>query len=141
MRDFVRDMIAVRKAHEYAFAPGGYGAGAPFAWKNPGNGDMAGADWDGRAMMQHYYDVSFGPELLVIYNFVRTDVAFTLPAGRTWRRVLDTQLYFDDTAYLEANSLPLQETANIDLAGELDVGAGPYVAKGTSIVILRADLP
>ena len=144
MHDFVRDMIAFRKTHEYAFAPLEYGESAPFAWKNPANGPMAGADWDGRAMMVHYYEPASGPEILVILNFVRTDVTFTLPGGRTWRRVIDTQSYFDDPTvavpYAGLASAP-RDSHNVNLAAPVEILTADYVAKGTSIVILQADPP
>ena len=148
MHDFVRDAIRLRREHTYAFAPSDYAGSAPFAWKNPANADMQAGDWGGRAMMQHYYDVSSGPELLVIYNFSRTDTSFTLPGGRTWRRVLDTQSNFDDPndpAPWEPLGNEPRRSHNVELDDPpvvaLDTDVSPtYVAKGTSIVVLKADV-
>jgi len=138
MHDFVRDTIAFRKAHEYAFAPKEYGDFAPY-WKNPSNVDMQPADWDGRALMAHYFpDPSVGQEILVIFNFVRTDVTFTLPGGRVWRRVLDTQSYFDD-AYITANALDARTSWNVAIDAPELIATPDYVAKGTSIVVFKAD--
>ena len=141
MHDFVRDMITFRRTHEYAFAPKEYGDSAPFAFKDTTNNPLDGGEWDGRAAAVHFYDPSFGPELFLIFNFNRTDTAYTLPTGRVWKRVIDTQSYFDDAPYLTANSLDTKTSWNIDLAASEEITAADYVAKGTSIVILEAETP
>ena len=48
-------------------------------------------------MMVHYYDDGNWDEaeLLVMMNFTSDTVSFTLPTGRTWLRIVDTQSYFD----------------------------------------------
>jgi len=138
MHDFVRQLLAFRRAHAYAFAPAAYAQAAPFAWKNAQNQDMAGADWGGRVLMQHYHDPAAGPELLILLNMdAWSEVSFSLPAGRAWRRVLDTQLYFDTDAYLAAEGLDASRSANVWLeAGEAVSGA--YAVKSRSVVILEA---
>ena len=45
--------------------------------------------------MIHYYDPTKGPELAILINGEASDVTFTLPQGRSWKRVIDTQSYFD----------------------------------------------
>ncbi len=96
MHDFVRKLIRFRRDHAYAFAPADYPLAAPFAWKNAGNQEMQPADWGGRVLMQHYYDPAQGPELAILINMdAFQEVSFSLPAGRSWVRILDTQQYFD----------------------------------------------
>ncbi len=137
MHDFVRKMIRFRKEHRYAFAPGGYDRSAPFAWKNAANSDMQDNDWNGRVLMQHYYDPSAGPELLILINMDPYDeVQFTLPEGRDWRRVVDTQMYFDTDAYFEGGGDPTV-SANIELQAPEPV-SDTYGAQSRSIVILEA---
>ncbi|HOX43068.1 MAG TPA: alpha-amylase family glycosyl hydrolase [Myxococcota bacterium] len=138
MRDFVRQLIRFRKQHAYAFAPAAYDQTAPFAWKTAGNQDMAGGDWGGRVLMQHYYDPAAGPELLVLLNMdAVNEVSFSLPAGRAWLRRLDTQLYFDTDAYLQAGGLDPERSANLWLEAPETI-SGAYAAKPRSIVIMEA---
>jgi isoamylase len=135
MHDFVRQMIALRKAHAYALAPAEYGGGAPFAWKDEQNNDLT--SWGGRHLMLHYYDTAPDPELLVLVNMeVGGDVEFTLPAGRLWLRLVDTQQYFDDDAYFTSSGKDPQRSANIDLEVPEAV-SGSYTVKSRSVVILK----
>ncbi len=99
MHDFVRRMTAFRLAHIDALSPGEYGEHTPLAWKNPGNtGDP---DWGSRQLMMHYYDDGTGhEELLILINMEDHDVDFTLPGGRDWYRVVDTQAYWDSQQFL-----------------------------------------
>ena len=43
--------------------------------------------------MLHYYDKTRGPELAILINGETFDVPFTLPGGRMWTGVVDTQAY------------------------------------------------
>ncbi len=139
MHDFVRSMIALRKKHAHAFARTEYGGGgAPFAWKSPQNGE---ATWDGRTMMIHYYDPSAGPELAILINMEPTEVPFTLPSGRTWRRLVDTQQHFDTPAYFDSpqfpGTKPVQRSWNATLEDGPQV-QGSYGVPGRTLVILEA---
>jgi glycogen operon protein len=137
MFDFVKQIIQVRKDHAYAFAPMEYDKGAPLAWKNASN--TGEPDWaNGRNVMVHYYDASYGPELAVLINMDEGSVNFTLPGGRKWKRLVDTQSYFDTPAYLEANNKPPRKTANVTLDPS-EVITGSYDVPSRSIVILRAE--
>ena len=137
MHDFVRKLIRFRKDHAYAFAPASWDSVAPFAWKNPSNQDMQPADWDGRAIMQHYYDPSFGAELLILINMdAANEVSFSLPGGRNWVRLVDSQQYFDTEAYAEASG-DTQISRNIALSDPEPV-ADAYGVQSRSIVILEA---
>ncbi len=135
MFDFVKKLIQFRKDHKYAVAPMEYFQGAPFAWKTAQNTD--GPNWQSRHVMQHYYDESAGPELLVLYNFERGPVDFTLPEGRTWTRVIDTQAYFDNTEFLSQQEQD-NISYNIGYPGEDPLGP-TYGVPGTTIVVLRAE--
>ncbi|MBN2798256.1 MAG: glycosyl hydrolase [Deltaproteobacteria bacterium] len=101
MHDFVRQMIHFRLAHTYALAPEGWGTGMPLAWKSPANGDSP--NWGGKQLMLHYYDPDGSwdqPELVIAINMDAGGTAdFTLPGGRTWARVMDTQSWYDTDGY------------------------------------------
>jgi isoamylase len=131
----VRDMIQLRKDHAYAFAPAEYGESI-FAWKSAQNTDEVA--WDSRNVMMHYYDVERGPELLVLINMERGQTEFVLPEGRTWRKLVDTQNYFDQNEFLSANADDLRKSYNIELAEPEVVTGTNYGVTGSSIVILEA---
>ena len=141
MHDFVRQVIQLRKDHGYALAPKEYGAGAPFTWKSAANTDQV--DWNSRHLMIHYYDASAGPELAILINMQREAVEFTLPEGRTWRRLLDTQRWFDqdddnnDADFFDSGAADPLVSHNINLEATEDMGA-TYLAQDSSIVVLEA---
>lgn len=137
MHDFVRQVVRLRNEHRYAFAPDDYGAGAPFAWKSERNDDAVG--WNGRKAMLHYYDATRGPELAVLINLDRGDTTFTLPAAaHPWKRLVDTQSYFDKPDYLQLNSLDFRRSANASLDAPTVVDGTTYKLSGSSIVVLEA---
>jgi len=142
MHDFVRDVIALRREHAYAFAPQSYDTTAPFSWKSPSNGDDL--DWSGRSLMLHYWDPSFGPELLVLINMERSPVDFTLPVGPSWTRLLDTQRWFDfddpsnASDFFDSGKPDPSQSHNISLDTEVAVDGGVYGVADSSIVVLRA---
>ncbi|MFL5321224.1 MAG: glycogen debranching protein [Myxococcaceae bacterium] len=156
MHDFVRGLIQFRKSHSYALEPMEYGKGAAFSWKSPQNTDQV--NWDGKSIMIHYYDKTKGPELAILVNMEETDVPFTLPAGRTWKRVIDTQAYFDRnipagltdcekqylarhkdilTGHLEKNPT-LDKTVSYNLESNDPVPNAPYGLPPRTIVVLEA---
>ena len=142
MHDFVSQVTQVRKDHEYAFAPAEYGEGAPFSWRNASNsGDP---DWGSRNLMIHYWDPSYGPEIAVLINLERFPVEFTLPEGRTWVRLVDTQKWFDfedpDNAadYFEQTGADPQVSWNISLGdAALTLSEATYGVAENTIVILE----
>ena len=137
MHDFVRRLIALRKAHRYAFAPADYDSGAALAWKTAANQDMQAEDWSGRVVMQHYHDGSIGPELAILINMHPHDqVEFSLPEGRNWVRLVDTQQYFDTTESAQVQTAP-RVSHNIWLDDAEPVGDS-YGVPSRAIVILEA---
>ena len=134
MHDFVKQMIRFRKDHQYALAPLEYGQGAPFQWKSPEGGP---ARWSSKQMMLHYDDPTKGPELAIAINGETSEVTFTLPPGRTWKRVVDTQSYWDLPETLQTLSKPPRVSNNVWLEGA-ETALGTYVAKPRSIVIFEA---
>jgi glycogen operon protein len=136
MMAFVSKMTRFRLAHAYALSPTEWGEHMPLAWKDATNsGD---ANWGGRHLMMHYYDDGSWeePELAILINMERYDVTFTLPEGRTWGRVVDTQEYFDGDAYLSENGLDTRATANYwDTPTVIEDGV--YTVPGSTIVILE----
>jgi len=135
MKDFVTQLTRFRREHAYALAPEQYGASAPFSWKSPANTDAV--DWKGKAVMVHFHDRTRGPELALLFNLADNDVTFTLPSGRTWARVVDTQKYFD-TDYLSTNPGPPRRSYNVALDAPEPINGGTYGVKGKSIVVLEA---
>ena len=134
MFDFVSKLTRFRKARVGKLSPTQYGEGAAFAWKSADNTDTPG--WDGRHVMIHYYDDTAGPELLILVNMERGDVAFTLPEGRSWGRLIDTQAWFDD-GYLAEADVDARRSHNITVDAPEMVG-GSYTAVGSSLVVLEA---
>jgi len=128
MFDFVKQVIAFRKSHKYAFAPTDYGNAAPFSWKSPQNTDQV--NWGGKQLMMHFYDASKGPELAVLFNGDGFDSAFTLPQGRTWKRVIDTQSYFDLPETLTRLNKPQRLSNNAWADGEVFMSP-TYTVKGS----------
>ena len=133
MHDFVRKLIQFRKDHAYAFAPKEYGSGMPLAWKTAGNQEFSGADWSGKVIMLHYYNdgTREEPEIIIMMNMNRDSQNFTLPQGRDWQMVMDTQAYYDTESYLAGT-----DDANVswNISMETDI-SGTYNVQGSSIVI------
>ncbi|MFT5679105.1 MAG: isoamylase [Myxococcota bacterium] len=147
MHDFVRDIIALRRDRTYALSPSEYGGGMPFSWKDASNNEMAGDGWNGRQLAIHYYstDAFPQPELFIIINMERGDVTYTLPEGRTWARLVDTQQYFDTPGtsdesggYFDENlEADVYTSANVTLDAPEVITGGSYTATSTSIIILE----
>ena len=136
MHDFVSQLIRFRRDNLHAFAPKDFGDGATFVWT-----DASGAnepDWGSRNLMLHYNDPSAGPEIVIALNMQRDQVEYTLPNGRTWERVMDTQAYFDSTAFLSENAEDLRQTYNIALDEPLVLTEPTYGVVGSSIAVFRA---
>lgn len=95
MYDFVKQLIQFRMDHTYALSPQAYGEGMPYSFKSAGNGDDV--NWGSKHLMMHYYAVEGDDrdELLVLFNLESYDINFTLPEGRTWAPVVDTQGWYD----------------------------------------------
>ena len=138
MHDFVRSATRLRKDHLYAFAPATYGGGAPFAWKSADNTDAV--NWTGKNVMIHYYDRTAGPELAILINMEDRWVNFQLPPGRKWRRLIDTQQYFDTPEYFTSVNapLPLRTSANASLDAPVPVTTAAYNVSTRSLVVLEA---
>jgi glycogen operon protein len=146
MHDFVRAMIQVRRDNLHAFAPTAYGV-APIRWLDAGGGENVG--WNGKHMMVHYNapddpnHVEGAAELVVLLNMERGATNFTLPAGRSWVKLIDTQRWWDfddpdnDSDFFDTTGADRWSSHNATLAAPEDVG-GSYTAQDSSIVILRA---
>ena len=137
MKDFVAKMTRFRREHAYALAPVDWDAAAPFAWKSAQNTEPP--NWDSRHLMIHYYDDTVGPEIAILINMERDWTEFTLPGGREWKRVVDTQSYFDDVAYLSENADDLKRSYNATLDAPEIVAEPTYRAAPSSFVILTSE--
>ncbi len=137
MHDFVREAIKVRKRHLDKLSPLEYGSSG-FSWKSAANAEPP--NWGSRQLMIHYYEPGDAGELAILINMERFDVEFTLPEGRTWKRLVDTQAWFDDAPYFDESGAPRRATSNVTLADPLEVGAS-YGVKGSSVVVLEASPP
>ena len=134
MHDFVRQLTRFRKSHEYALAPLNYGGGAAFTWKSPAN--TTAVNWSGRALMIDYEDPAKGKPLLILINMERAATDFTLPAG-TWKRLIDTQNYFDDPDVIASQTLDPMTSHNATIDAPVLVMTPDYNVPGSAIVVLE----
>jgi isoamylase len=144
MHDFVRKLTRLRKDRLYAFSPSEYNGGMPFSWKDENNND---ANWSSRVLMIHYYNDGNwdDPELVVLINMSPNHLDFTLPTGRSWSRILDTQSYYDTdgtgdepSGYFNENTdLNKRGSYNISLETPVDITGSTYGLPGFSIAILE----
>ncbi len=151
MKDFVAQLTRFRLDHTYALSPLDWGSGMPFAWKNERNTEEV--DWSGKHLMVHYYNPSgdpseYGPELAILINMSGYDIGFTLPEGRDWGRVVDTQSWFDlgdqpgEAGWLAENPEHDPRTsANISREDPERITDGSYTVPGYTIVILEQQVP
>ena len=105
-------------------------------WRSPSYGMP---DWNGKQLAINYLDKAKGPELSILINMGQGATDFTLPPGRTWRRLVDTQAYFDTAQYLNDQKLPLRASANATLSKGAVIPGSSYGVAARSIVILQAD--
>ncbi len=136
MHDFVRDIIHWRKRRVYAVNPTTWDGGMPHSWMAPDH--LGEPDWSSKRLRLHFYDPDDSwdePEVLICINMEAWDeVQFTLPEGRTWVRVVDTQSYFDTEGLGEDET----RSNNIWLEGsETFVGGDTYGAQPRTIVIFE----
>ncbi|MCO4747262.1 MAG: glycosyl hydrolase [Proteobacteria bacterium] len=147
MHDFVRDLIHFRLDHTYALSPKEWGGGMPFVFKNALNQDADGTTWGGRSILVHYYDDgnwSDENELAMLVNLEDTPVEFTLPTGRSWAIVVDTQSYYDlpgstgePTGFFADNpGIDPVQSYNIRVGDPTPV-SGTYTVQPRSIVIVE----
>ena len=115
----------------------------PFYWKNPSNNNMSDSDWGTKSLMMHYTDTdSEYKDILILINMERNDVSFTLPAGRSWELIVDTQHYFDDEFLGGMSITDASRSYNIQLENsDEDTAFSPvgeeHTVKASSIVILE----
>jgi len=147
MHDFVSKLVQFRRDHTYALSPKTWDGGMPLAWKDEDNQESDDV-WSGRHVMMHYYDADGSwkdPEIAILINMEDDDVSFTLPSGRTWGRVVDTQEYYDLPGNLDEADLAgyfndepdadQTQSANIWLDSPQAV-SDSYTVTAGSIVIL-----
>jgi len=135
MHDFVRKVIAYRKANVAHFAATEYTA-SPWTWRNAANtGDP---DWGSRHLAI-IHNANNQPKIAVLLNMEPSEVSFALPAG-TWGRVLDTQKWFDSAAFFQQSGTPTDRSSNID-PGQAVTVTGSYGVAPSSIVILERTSP
>ena len=106
--------------------------------RNPSNtGDP---DWGSRQLLMHYYDDgSVGEkELAIFINMEDYPVDFSLPGGREWARVVDTQAYWDSDDYLTSDSaIDPMISHNVELDALEAFTDGVYGVQPNSIVIFE----
>ncbi|MBK7864088.1 MAG: glycosyl hydrolase [Archangiaceae bacterium] len=126
MFDFVKHITRFRKEHSEQFAATDWDSIA-LEWKSPTGG---ATDWSSRNLM-----ISFPGKLAVLINMNDTAVTFNLGGGQ-WKRLIDTQKFFDTAAYLNQNQLPLRTSQNITLDAPLVLPNGQYSVAPRSIVVV-----
>ncbi len=128
MFEFVKNMNRFRKERADLFAAVDWGS-VTFEWKAPNGGAV---DWAGKTLMMYYPG-----KLAVLINMSPNTVSFTLPGGGQWKRLVDTQAYFDTTAYLSMSSLPLRQSQNVTLDNPVVLPTAEYGVAPRSIVIVE----
>ena len=59
-----------------------------------------------------------------------------LPGGK-WRRLVDTQSFFDTSGYLNSNMKSLRRSQNVSLESPVPLATADYGVVGRSIVVLE----
>ena len=132
MRDFVRQLIKIRKKFRAHLAPTEYGSS--FTWWNP-DGVSDSDVWNGKSIGMYYQAKGDTPELFVIINMEAYDTKnFTLPAG-DWKVLAATQSYYDYDIFEKNPALDTRITQNANIDG-IGTVKGSYGALPRSIVIL-----
>ncbi len=78
-------------------------------------------------------------------NMSNASVEFTLPTGRSWGRLMDTQAYFDqdgsndepDGFFNDNEDLDRRKSANIQLDNPRVIDGASYTLSAFSIVIME----
>ena len=144
MHDFVRQSIQMRKDREYAFAPTEYGGGMPFDWKSPSNGNDRLECSSVHDSLLRRWQLGTRKEIAILVNMETFSTDYTLPQGRSWTRIMDTQSYYDmdgtngeSQGYFNAaEDANPRVSENIWLEGDGTMGS-TYTVQPFSIVILE----
>lgn len=129
MYDFTKKLIKFRKDHCYAFCRTEYETDDSSAndmfdwWWRDGSG---GAEWSSESVAQYYKNTGSDPKLFIIINMEENETSYTLPAGITWRRAIDTQKFFEGFSSTESGNVFNDTTAYTN-----------YTAAARSIVIFK----
>ena len=107
---------------------------------------MSGEEWGSqRHLMIHHYSEASTGEIVILINMENYTIDFTLPEGRNWSRVVDTQAWFDQpTDASEPNGYLSEDPTrdpyrswNIELNDPPAVTDSRYGAQPFSMVILE----
>lgn len=133
MRDFWKKLIQFRKNHCYALCPLEWETddGSDhdrFSWKKWDGFDADATTWSGRNIGLHYWNTGDRPELFIVVNMESSPVNYTLPGGRVWTRVIDTQSYFEGEGETSGNFFTTP-----------DIIGATYDVQARSIVVFRED--
>jgi glycogen operon protein len=137
MFDFVSKLIAFRKAHAAAFAPGYWDSAMAFEWKNAQADVMTADDWSGRHGMIHYSDANGTgeAEIAVLVNFEASAVTFALPTGPNWALAIDTQPYYDTPASSSEPSGYFADNSDADPSISGNIFPSPGSTETTSYTV------
>ena len=136
MHDFVRQLLAIRKAHIDQLSPASYDGGQAFKWMNEGGNE--GPDWGSRHVAVWYPTSASGKGLYLILNMEAGHVTFQFPAGTRWNRLVDTQSYFDLASTLGPAGQPLDRSQNATLDAPVALPGTSYDTPGYTMVVLEA---
>ncbi len=145
MYSFVQDLIRFRARQKERLNPSRHDATPP-AFKDATNAELSASQWGSQRhmMLHHYADAETG-ELAILINMETSPVTFTLPEGRNWHRILDTQAWFDQpTDGSEPDGYLSEDPArdpylswNIRLDDPPPVDGATYTAQPFTMVILE----
>lgn len=138
MHDFVRSIIKIRKQYLEFLAPKLY-ANEP-EWIGP-DGVMGDAIWQNKAVGMYYKSIKTDRELFIAINmeaYEKKSFSY-LPAGtKPWKKLLDTQSYYDKDEYFQANPSANRKTSqNVFNNGEGEpLPDSTYTLEPRTIVVL-----
>jgi len=132
MHDYVRALTRVRKRFSYALAKTDYDS--PPTWLDASGGQNP--NWGGRHIGLRYDKSDGSDSLLMFINFEAAQVDFTLPSDHVWRRLLDTQRWFDEQPYFDQSGVDDSRSWNSTLDAPPLVPGTSYGLVPNSVVVL-----
>ncbi len=147
MHDYVRGLIALRKAHPGAFAVEDWDGGMPMTWWDPAGHAADGTTWGGRAIAVDYGATAEHPRRLrILINGDAGIRTFSLPQDHAWDVVVDTQSYYDLPGtgleptgwFVDAPDADPLASANVSLQAPQRTTAATWDVAARSIVVLVA---
>ncbi|MBQ9243548.1 MAG: hypothetical protein IJ165_10080, partial [Proteobacteria bacterium] len=131
MRDFVKNVIQIRKNFRASVAPKTY-AHENLVWRGP----QGEPDWSSKTIGMYYRQTGSTPSLFLMINMeAEKEQTFMFPEEGSWKVLLDTQVYFDDGIFGNDPSAGKRVTHNASAEG-MGSAEGSYTMKPRTIVVV-----